>query len=86
MRIHIVKENRKKVRLILPLFLLWLLLLPFIIILTPFVLLAALISWPFGYGKTILRAGPAVFEVLSSLSHLHIDVEGRNERTLIWLK
>ena len=56
MRIHIVEENKKKARLILPLFIVWLLLLPFIIILTPFVLLAALLTWPSGRGKVILTA------------------------------
>ena len=86
MRIHIVEANKKKVGLILPLFLIWLLLLPLVILLTPFVLLAALISWPSGYGKTLLRAGPAIYAVVAALSDLHIDVEGKAEKTLIWFK
>ncbi len=86
MRIHIVEENKKKVGLILPLFLAWILLLPFIIILTPFVLLAALILWPSGYGKVILGIGPALFSVISALSDLHIHVEKPDSRVLIWLK
>ena len=86
MRIHVVEGNRNKVRLILPLFLAWLLLLPFIILLTPFVLLAALILWPSGYGKTILGAGPALYSVISALSSLHIEVEGKDNKTLIWMK
>lgn len=86
MRIHIAERNKKKVRLILPLFLAWLLLLPFVIILTPIVLLAALILWPSGYGKTILRAGPALFSVLSALSNLHIQVEKPDNKILIWMK
>lgn len=86
MWIHIAERNKKKVRLILPLFLAWLLLLPFVIILTPIVLLAALILWPSGYGKTILRAGPALFSVLSALSKLHIQVEKPESKILIWMK
>lgn len=86
MRIHIAERNRKKVRLILPLFFVWLLLLPFVIILTPFVLLAALILWPSGYGKTILEAGPALFSVFSALSNLHIQVEKPGNKILIWMK
>ena len=86
MRIHIKESNKKKVRLILPLFLVWLLILPFIIILTPFVLLAALILWTSGYGKTILRAGPALISVLSALSHLYIQVEKPDSKILIWLR
>ncbi len=86
MRIHIVEENKKKMRLILPLFIAWLLLLPFIVLLTPFVLLAALILWPSGYGRVILGAGPALFSVISALSNLYIQVEGADNKTLIWLK
>ena len=85
-RIHVVEENKKKVGLILPFFLVWLLLLPFIIILTPLVLLAALILWPSGYGKTILRTGPTLFSVLSALSNLHIQVEKPDSQVLIWMK
>jgi hypothetical protein len=86
MRIHIVEDNRKKAGLVLPLFVVWLLVLPFIIISIPIVLLAALILWPSGYGKSILLAGPAVFMVVSALSRLHIDVEGKDGRTLIWFR
>jgi hypothetical protein len=86
MRIHIVEKNKKKVGLILPFFLVWLVLLPFIIILTPLVLLAALILWPSGYGKTILRAGPALLSVISALSNLNIQVEKPGSKVLIWMK
>lgn len=86
MRIHIIEGKKKKVRLILPLFLLWLLLLPFVIVLTPFVLLAALIIWPSGYGRTLLGAGPAIISVVCALSNLHIQVEGKDSKVLIWMK
>jgi hypothetical protein len=86
MRIHIVEANKKKVGLILPLFLIWILLLPFVILLTPFVLLSALILWPSGYGKSLLRAGPAMYRVIAALSDLHIDVQGKADKTLIWFK
>ncbi len=86
MRIHIVEENKKKIGLILPLFLAWILLLPFVILLTPFVLLAALILWPSGYGKTLLHAGPIILAALSALSSLHVEVEKPDSKVLIWLK
>lgn len=86
MRIHIVETNKKKVRLIIPLFLVWLLLLPFIILLTPLVLLAALFLWPSGYGKILLGAGPALFSVICALSDLYVQVEDRDSKTLIWMK
>jgi hypothetical protein len=86
MRIHIVEENKKKIGLILPLFLFWILLLPIVILLTPLVLLAALVLWPSGYGKTILGIGPAFLSVLCALSDLHVQVEGAENKTLIWMK
>jgi uncharacterized membrane protein len=86
MRIHIVGRKKKKVRLIIPLFLVWLLLLPFIILLTPLVLLAALILWPSGYGRTLLGAGPAFFSVICALSDLYVQVEDKDSKTLIWMK
>ncbi len=86
MRLHIVEGNKKKVGLILPLFLVWILLLPIVILLTPFVLLAALVLWPSGYGRTILGLGPALFAVLCALSDLHVQVEGDENKTLIWMK
>ena len=86
MRIRIVEREKKKVGLIIPLFLLWLLLLPLVIILTPLVLLAALISWPSGYGKAILGAGPAFISVLCVLSDLYVQVEGKENKILIWMK
>lgn len=86
MRIHIVEGKKKKVGLILPIFLAWLLLLPFVILLTPFVLLAALILWPSGYGKTLLRIGPALISVVCALSDLHVQVEDKDSKTLIWMK
>lgn len=86
MRIHIVERKKKKVRLILPLFLVWLLLVPFVILLTPFVLLAALILWPSGYGRNLLGAGPALLSVVCALSNLHVQVEDKDSKTLIWMK
>lgn len=86
MRIFIVEENKKKANLVLPLFFLWLLLLPIVILLTLVVLLAALILWPSGYGKTILRAGAIIIMALSALSLLRIDVEGKKGKTLIWFR
>lgn len=86
LRIHIVERQKKKIGLIIPLFLVWLLLLPFAIILTPLVLLAALIGWPSDYGKTIISAGPALLAVLCALSDLRVQVEGDENKVLIWMK
>jgi hypothetical protein len=85
MRIRIIEDNKKKISLFLPLFLVWILLLPFVIILTLFVLLAALILWPSGYGKKILAMGPAFCSVMCALAKLHIEVEEKEKKILISL-
>ena len=56
------------------------------ILLTPLVLLAALILWPSSHGKMILGAGPAFLSVLCALSDLHVQVEGDENKVLIWMK
>ncbi len=75
MRLKVIEENKKKVSLWLPLFLVWLLLLPLVILLIPFLLLAALITWQKGYGKMILMALPMLWSVLAGLSGMRVEVE-----------
>lgn len=62
----------------LPLFLMWLLLLPFILILLPFVFIAC---WVIGVDP--LRALSASWELLSGLRNAHIEVDHRQASILI---
>jgi hypothetical protein len=74
LRIRVRKENRRGVNLWLPLFLLWLLVLPILAALLPLVLIAALILWPSGKGKLILYGYIMIFGLIGYMSGLKIDV------------
>jgi hypothetical protein len=75
LRLKGVDGRGKRFTLWLPLFLIYLILLPLLIIPLPFILLAALIAWPFGYGCLVIQAYFAIFRLLGCLSGLKIDIE-----------
>lgn len=86
LKIHIVENNQKKVKLIIPLILVWILILPFLVLATPFLLIAALITWPQGYGKAIIALFPMFFSVMGALPGLHIQVDSPENKTLLFFK
>lgn len=83
MRIHVVERGRKKVRLFIPLILLWIVLAALLIVLSPLVLLASLVLWPSGYGRILLEVWPRLFSLICSLSGLGVLVENKKEKILI---
>jgi len=78
-----VGRNPDKYGLLLPVFLVWVLLFALMIILLPFVLIAALFTWRSGQGKLLLLTYPLLVSVLFTLSGLHIEVVSRKENVLI---
>jgi hypothetical protein len=78
-----VGRNPDKYGLLLPVFLVWILLFALMIILSPFVLVAALFTWRSGQGKLLLLTYPLLISLLFKLSGLHIEVGGRKENVLI---
>jgi hypothetical protein len=67
-------HGRRRFSLWLPLFLLWPVAAALAIILAPLVLLAALILWPFVWGKLLLLSGPMILGVLCSLRGLEVNI------------
>lgn len=78
LRLKGVDRNGQRFTLWLPLFLIYILLLPLLIIPLPFVLLAALIAWPFGYGGLVTQAYFTIFRMLWCLSGLQFEIESGN--------
>jgi hypothetical protein len=68
---------------LLPVFLVWILLFTLMLALLPFVLVAALLTWPGGHGKWLLLTYPMLISLLFHLSGLHIEVERPDENILI---
>ena len=75
LRLKVVGRNGKRFTLWLPLFLIYILLVPLLLIILPLVLLAAIISWPLGYGRLVIQAYFTIFRLLGCLSGLKIDIE-----------
>ncbi|HOW45184.1 MAG TPA: hypothetical protein PK919_08450 [Candidatus Aminicenantes bacterium] len=77
MWIRVEEPGRRRTAFPVPLFLAWLLLAALLLLLLPFVLLAALLSWPWGWGGPLLKMYGQLFVLIGSLSGLRIDVESR---------
>lgn len=69
-------RRKRRFRLWLPLFLVWLPFVLFALVMAPLVVLASALLWPLGWGRTVLLAGPLLFGVFCSLRGLEINVEG----------
>lgn len=86
MGIRIIEKARRKLRLFFPIILVWILLFTILIAFFPLVLIAALILWPGGQGRLLLAGYFMLFSLIFSLSGLHIQVEDRENQTLIFFR
>lgn len=83
MKMLIQEEGKKSFKLFIPLILVWIVLFALLIILLPFLLLAAIIAWPSGYGRIILAAIPMLFSVIWSMSGLKIQIESKDKQVYL---
>ena len=83
MRLKIVEDDRNKINLWLPLFLIWIILLAVMILLLPFILVAALIFWILRNDIRILLIYPRLYSVLSALSGLAVRIEEKNKKVYL---
>jgi len=70
-----IKGDRPRFGCWLPLFLLLPLLLLFFVLLLPLFIIVVLVLWPLGWGRTALMAVPALFQVLSALRGLKVQIK-----------
>ncbi|MFQ5808629.1 MAG: hypothetical protein ACE5JM_03330 [Armatimonadota bacterium] len=83
MRLRVVDEGRRKIRIWLPLFLFWPILLLLAIALLPIVLLIALIcGGPRGVGRALLGAW-YLYAAVCHLRGLNIEVSGEGDEVLV---
>ena len=83
MKMHIVESGKTKVRLWIPIFLVWLILLIIAIALAPIIFLLALVFWPRSHGKKILMFGPMFFYLVSKLHGLNIHTQSPDDQVHI---
>lgn len=81
-----IKDKKHNTNLWLPIFLAYPFLLAIALVLTPFVLIAALILWPRGWGKPLLLSGYLICRVLWALRGLEVDIRQNSERLQFYLK
>ena len=86
LKMHIREKNKNKIKLFIPLICIWILVAAIMIALSPLILIAALISWPLGYGRSLLLIGPRLLTVISALSGLVVQIEGSDEKVYIFIK
>lgn len=86
MNIRILKNNKKKLKIFIPLVLIWILLFALLIALAPFVLISSVILWRRGYGKTMLITYPMLFSLICSLSGLSVQIEKMDKNISILIK
>ncbi len=86
MRIKVVNNNEKKIKIFFPLIVLWIILFALLTILAPIVLVLSIIFWKKRLGKTLLLIYPMAFSVINSFSGLIVHVEKSNKRISINIK
>ena len=85
MRLRIV-DDKRNIRLWLPIFLLYPFLLVGALILELLAFAAWLLLWPWGWGKTLLLSIPYLFCVICALRELEVDVQQKQEQFFISFK
>lgn len=78
LKMKIPIKERKSLTLYLPLFLVWLFLLPLFLLMLPFVLIGAIFLWVGGYGCLAFRFYPMLFSILGNLRGLSVTAEVKN--------
>jgi hypothetical protein len=84
MRLDIRNQDRRWVRLLFPVILVWIILFAFLIAALPFVLVAALVTFRRGPGIQLLLFYPVFFAAVFALSGLRVDIAShRNDKVFI---
>jgi len=77
-RFKLKQKEKRPVRLWLPLFLIWLVIIPLSVALGPFVLVVACSVKRKGYGRLLIYFYPLLFSALWALSGLSVEIEGED--------
>jgi hypothetical protein len=83
MKVRFSEGERRTFGLWFPVIFVWVLLAALLVVLLPFLVLAAILAWPSGYGKRILSVYPLLGSVLFNLSGLHIELAQTRRHILI---
>jgi|GEM_PF-398498 len=85
MKLHIGRDESRGFSLWLPLLLVYLLiLLPLLLILLPLLILAAILLFPWGWGKAAILFIPRLCGVLCALRGLKVDIQ-QKDRKIVYI-
>ena len=79
LNLYVKRRGRRRLILIIPVVLVWLVMFCLMVVFLPLVLIAALFSWRSGAGKSLLMAGPMLLFLLFNLSGLRIEVRRKEK-------
>jgi len=85
MRLRIL-NNKKSIRLWLPIFLLYPFLLVLALVVEILALVAFLLLWPWYWGRTLPLFMPYLFRVICALRELEVDIQNRRETFFVSFK
>jgi len=85
-KLRVRGKNQRRFGIWLPLFLVWLIVLPLLAIPAPFVLVAALILWPGGKGRFVLYSYAAIFSLIFNMSGLKLDIQSKDSFVYVDLR
>lgn len=83
MKFAIYEGGKRKINFWIPLFFLYLLLLPLFLIVLPFLIAMGLIAWVFGVGKTPVSLMGWLYELWCATSGTVIEVDSKKDRVFI---
>lgn len=83
MRLRIVRPDERRITLGFPVIIVWIFVAALILLLLPFVLIAYLVTWGQGTGRTLLLAYPLVWSILWNLSGLHVETKSAETDVLV---
>jgi len=81
-----IKNQDNNINLWLPLFIILPVVAIIFIIAVPLILVAAAILWPYGWGKPLVMAIPAVLGCLCALRGLEVDITQNKEKVFISIR
>ena len=77
LKLNIRDNKNKRFGIWLPLFLIWLIVLPLLVLAAPIVFLIALFLWPGGKGRMIFYSYLAIFALIGNMSGTKLDIQSK---------
>jgi hypothetical protein len=85
MKVKVLGKDGRKITIPLPLFLVWIIVFALLIAVFPLVLVAGILSYPFGRSKKIFCLYFMIYVLIFSLSGLRVDVDSKEKDKTVYI-